>query len=115
MGATVTGAIATNVRQNLLQVPARAVTTNNGASTVTVATNGKLSGPTETRVVQTGVTSGGMVEITSGLEEGDSVIETVPQFTATGGTAPAGGGLTGRNGTGANFGGGGRRTVVGGG
>jgi multidrug efflux pump subunit AcrA (membrane-fusion protein) len=109
IGATVTGAIATNVRQNVLQVPVRAVSVTNGASTVTVATKGKLSGPTETRTVKTGATANGMVEITSGLREGDSVVVIVRQFsttgngsTSTGGTFPGGGDFPGRG----RFGGG---------
>lgn len=92
VGATVAGAIATNVRQNVLQVPARAVTTDNGTSTVVVATKGSLSGPMKTVKVTTGATSNGNVEITSGLQEGESVVETVPQFTTTGGGSTSTGG-----------------------
>ena len=103
IGATVTGAIATNVRENVLQVPVRAVSVDNGASTVTVATNGKLSGPTATRTVKTGATANGMVEITDGVREGESVVVIVRQFSATGngsnpsgGTFPGGGNFSGR-------------------
>ena len=88
---------------NVLQVPVRAVDVDNGASTVTVATNGKLSGPTETRTVKTGATANGMVEITDGVREGEQVVVIVRQFSATGngsnpsgGTFPGGGNFSGR-------------------
>jgi len=81
IGATVSGAIATQVIPNVIQVPARAVTTNNGVSTVVVATKGKADGPTEVRTVQTGATANGMVQITSGLKEGEQVLVPVLQFT----------------------------------
>ena len=48
-------------------MPALAVTTTNGHSTVMVATDGTADGPTETRTVTTGGRSGAMIEITSGL------------------------------------------------
>ena len=90
-----------------LQVPTRAVsTTTNGKSTVTVATDGKLDGPTETRTVTTGLTAGGQTEITSGLKEGEQVVVTLPAalggFSRTG----SGGGGSGGGGSG-GFGGGG--------
>jgi hypothetical protein len=102
IGATVTGAIATNVRENVLQVPVRAVSVDNGASTVTVATKGTLSGPTEIRTVKTGATANGVIEITDGLREGESVVVIVRQFSTTGngsnssGTFPGGGNFPGR-------------------
>ena len=103
VGSTVIGAITTAARPNVIQVPARAVTTVNGVSTVVLTTNGKLDGPTETRTVTTGATSNGQIEITKGLQVGDKVIETLPNFAALlgrGGTGTGGGG----------FGGGGTRT-----
>jgi multidrug efflux pump subunit AcrA (membrane-fusion protein) len=96
-GATVTGAIATQAKTDVIQVPTRAVSTQNGKSVVTVATTGKLGGPTEARVVTTGVTAGGQTEITSGLKAGEQVVITIPA---------AFGGGAGRGGTG-GFGGGG--------
>ena len=42
---------------NVVQVPALAVTTTDGVSTVTVATDGTATGPTETRTVTTGLTA----------------------------------------------------------
>ena len=66
-GATVNGAIATEAKNDVVQVPTRAISTQNGKSIVTVATTGKVGGPTETRTVTTGITAGGQTEITSGL------------------------------------------------
>lgn len=74
VGSTVTGAIGTNTRNDVLQVPARAVTTTNGTPTVTVRHNGQ----NETRTVKTGLTANGMVEITSGLTEGEQVVVPLP-------------------------------------
>jgi multidrug efflux pump subunit AcrA (membrane-fusion protein) len=90
VGATVTGDISTDVRNNVVQVSSRAITTTNGASTVVVATDGTLTGPTETRTVQTGLTADGMTEITSGLEVGDKVVVTTPGF-PSGFSPPSGG------------------------
>ena len=85
-GTTVTGAIATEAKDDVIQVPTRAVSTENGKSVVTVATSGKLGGPTETRTVTTGVTAGGQTEITSGLKQGEQVVLTLPA--ALGGCQP---------------------------
>jgi membrane fusion protein, macrolide-specific efflux system len=78
---------------------------------VTVATSGKLGGPTETRTVTTGITAGGQTEITSGLKSGEQVVLTLPAalggFNRTGTGAGGGGGF---GGTGGGFGGGGTRT-----
>jgi macrolide-specific efflux system membrane fusion protein len=89
VGSTVTGAIETSTRNNVLQVPARAVTTTNGASTVKVRHDGR----TDTRTVKTGLTANGMVEITDGLKEGDQVVIDLPAAFggSGGGTAPGGG------------------------
>jgi macrolide-specific efflux system membrane fusion protein len=51
-----------------------AVTTVEGTSTVTV----RSDDGDEERTVDTGLTSGSMVEITSGLEAGEQVVVTVP-------------------------------------
>ena len=74
VGTTVSGAITTNAKTDVIVVPTRAVTTTNGQSTVVVALDGKTDGKTETRTVQVGQSSGGQTEITSGLAEGDQVI-----------------------------------------
>lgn len=108
VGATVSGAIATNVRPNVLQVPVLAVTRTTNGATVTVATRGTLSGPKQTRAVGTGATSNGMVEITSGLKEGDTVIERVPTFTNTGTGSTPGGNVFRNGGFGGAFPGNGR-------
>jgi multidrug efflux pump subunit AcrA (membrane-fusion protein) len=74
VGSTVTGAVDTNTRNDVLQVPVRAVTATNGASTVTVLHNGR----DEPRTVKTGLTANGMVEITGGLKEGEQVVVRLP-------------------------------------
>ena len=71
VGATVTVDITYAQVEDVVQVPSFAVTTTNGTSTVTVSTD---DGKKETRTVTTGLTSGGMVEITSGLEAGEQVV-----------------------------------------
>jgi multidrug efflux pump subunit AcrA (membrane-fusion protein) len=100
VGSTVTGAVQAVVADDVIEVPVRAVSTDaNGRSTVTVALDGKTNGRTATRTVQTGRTAGGMVEITSGLKEGDQVIVTtvVPAGLTTNGAGNRGGfGGTGR-------------------
>ena len=118
VGSTVTGAIQSVAADNVLQVPVRAITTDaNGNTTVTVALDGKTNGRTATRTVQTGKSAGGVIEITSGLQEGDQVIvtTTIPAGLPTNGTGtrntPGGAGQfpglgtggtgTNRNGTGA--------------
>lgn len=95
-GATVTGAISTNAKSDVIQVPTRALSTQNAKTVVTVATSGKLGGPTEIRTVTTGLTAGGQTEITSGLKVGEQVVLTLPT---------AFGGGVGRTGTGGGFGG----------
>jgi multidrug efflux pump subunit AcrA (membrane-fusion protein) len=90
VGSSVKADITTATRQNVLQVSSAAVTTTNGQSTVEVATNGTATGPTETRTVQPGMTSGGMTEITSGLNAGEKV---VIRFRLPGGNAGGGGNL----------------------
>ncbi len=93
VGATVTGDISTDVRNNVVQVSSRAITTTNGTSTVVVATDGTLNGSTETRTVKTGLTANGMTEITSGLKVGDKVIVTTPGLPS--GFSPPSGGTNG--------------------
>jgi hypothetical protein len=102
VGSTVTAVIVTQERTGVTQVPIQAVTTNGGTSTVTVALAGKTDGPTETRTVVTGATANGMVEITSGLKVGESVIVLTRSLAAgTGGQGPAGtGSIPNRTGVG---------------
>lgn len=86
-GSSATAEIQVSTREDVTQVSSRAVTTENGTSTVTVALDGTADGRTEEREVTTGETSGDMVEIVSGLEPGDQVVIEVPGF----GSFPGGG------------------------
>jgi hypothetical protein len=64
---------------------------------VTVATDGTVSGHTETVPVKTGLTANGMVEITAGLKEGQKVVVTVPAVSGNlGGGSSTTGSPTGR-------------------
>jgi multidrug efflux pump subunit AcrA (membrane-fusion protein) len=92
-GATVDVKITYAQKQNAVEVPTFAISTQNGASTVTVSKNGAK----ETRTVTTGLTSGNMTEITSGLSAGEKVVLTLPNIP----------GLTGRGATGTSGGQGG--------
>ncbi len=103
-GATVTVTITYAEKADAIQVPTRAVTTSGGAATVTVSTDGVAGGATETRTVTTGLTSGIMTEITSGLAAGDQVVLATParpgataDATAGGGGAPIGAGAGSRD------------------
>jgi macrolide-specific efflux system membrane fusion protein len=85
VGATVMVEITYDQREDVVQVPAVAVTTVDGTSTVTV----RSDDGDEERTVETGLTSGTMVEITSGVEAGEQVVVTA--FGGRGGGAPDGG------------------------
>lgn len=72
-GTGATAKIITERRDDVLAVPSSAVTTDGGASTVTL-----VDGDTRTeQTVTTGDTSDDMIEITDGLSEGDTVLITV--------------------------------------
>jgi hypothetical protein len=125
VGSNATASITTAQKANALLVPVQAITTTNGQSTVTVATDGTADGPTETRTVTTGGRSGAMIEITSGLQAGDKVVVELPAGFAnrTGGEGGGFGGFgggegggtrTGEGGTGGGFGGGSRNGAGGG-
>lgn len=88
VGASVSVEIAYEEVEDAVQVPAFAVTTTDGTSTVTV----QEGDATETRTVQTGLTSGSMVQITEGLSAGESVVIEVPEVGERGGADGAGGG-----------------------
>jgi multidrug efflux pump subunit AcrA (membrane-fusion protein) len=93
-GASVDVKITYAQKQNVVEVPAISVTTSNGTSTVTVSSSGQK----EVRKVTTGLSSGNMIEITSGVQAGEQVVVTLPSFGATnGGSAqqPANTGSTG--------------------
>jgi HlyD family secretion protein len=63
-------------RTPVLAVPLAAVLWQNGQSFVTVATGDRV----QRRAVQTGATEAGMVEIRSGLTEGDHVVLSAAAF-----------------------------------
>ena len=91
VGSTATAAIDVSQRNDVIQVPERAVTTSGGQSVVTVSTDGATAdGATEQRTVTTGETANGMVEITSGLKAGEQVVIEVPGF-PRGGQQPGAG------------------------
>lgn len=100
VGSAVTVDITTAERTGVVQVPVQAVTTGtDGTSTVQVATDGTVDGAVEIRTVETGDTSGRMIEIVSGLSVGEQIIVEMPGF--------AGGGQTGIGGQTGGFPGGG--------
>jgi membrane fusion protein, macrolide-specific efflux system len=89
---------------NVLVVPTLAVTRTNGNAYVTIDKNGVKS----QHQITVGLSSGGSTQVVSGLNSGDSVVETVPTARSggTGGTGGFGGGGF-RGGGGGGFGGGG--------
>lgn len=104
----VNATIITNVVNDVLLIPSSAVQTQNEQTTVRVLKNGK---PEEV-VVETGATSDTQTAITSGLQEGDTVITgtVTPQNKGAQSTSVFGGGFGGNRG----FGGGGRGGGAGG-
>ena len=78
VGSSVTADIVTAERTDVLQVPTRAVSTDDTGSSVTVSTDGSADGATETRSVTIGLTASGMTEITSGLKAGEQVVISFP-------------------------------------
>lgn len=77
-GLTVTVSILVDERDSVLLVPNSAIMSRGRMSYVQVAS---LSGVTEERMIQTGVSDYQYTEVTSGLSEGEQVV--VPQGTAT--------------------------------
>jgi macrolide-specific efflux system membrane fusion protein len=73
-GAIAEVEVVVSQRDDVIQVPALAVTTTDGTSTVTVADGDDR----EQRTVEVGESSGTMVEITSGLSVGEQVVVTLP-------------------------------------
>lgn len=89
-GAVAEVEVVVSQREDVIQVPAFAVTTTDGTSTVTVAEGDAR----EERTVEVGETSGTMVEITSGLAVGEQVVVTLPgRPDADGGSGGLPGGL----------------------
>ena len=70
-GTSVTVEVIYKQLTNVLEVPSAAVTTANGASSVTVVA---ADGSKTVTAVQVGLSSGGYTQITSGLSEGDNVL-----------------------------------------
>jgi membrane fusion protein, macrolide-specific efflux system len=87
VGATVLVEITIEEVEDVLQVPVMAVTDDGDGSTVTVTKDGKE----EERAVTTGFSSGGMIEIKSGLEEGEQVVISfgIPEGLTLDGDTPA--------------------------
>ena len=111
-GATVNVAITYNQLDNVLQVPALAITRSNFQSLVTVSENGKKT----QRAVTTGITSGGLTQITSGLSRGELVVVTIPTQATNnnaGNRTNGGGGFGGGGGLRGGGGGAGGPVVVG--
>jgi multidrug efflux pump subunit AcrA (membrane-fusion protein) len=98
-GATAQVSIVYKTLENVIQVPTLAVTQTNGQSFVTVSAAGKKT----QRAVTTGVTSGGQVQITSGLKAGEQVVVAIPAAVTSRGSN----GNTGNRPAGGFFGGGG--------
>jgi multidrug efflux pump subunit AcrA (membrane-fusion protein) len=96
LGQSATVTITTASKSNVLRLSSSAITTLGTRKSVTVQ-SGKT---TSTVVVQTGVTGGGMTEITSGLTAGETVV--LPSTTTTSTSSLLGGGA----GTGSLLGGG---------
>jgi macrolide-specific efflux system membrane fusion protein len=87
---------------NVLVVPSLAVSESQGSSWVTVTANGR-----NTKVkVATGVSSGGQVEIKSGLTAGQEIVITIPAAVSRPTTGANGSGAGGFR-PGGGFGGGG--------
>ena len=108
-GGTVTAQIVVRQLTDVLTVPTAAISSQNGATTVSKLVNGKqVSTP-----VVVGTVLGASTQVTSGLKEGDQVV--VRQFRLPSGTNTGNGGQRGQfgrggfGGTGGGFGGGGFR------
>jgi multidrug efflux pump subunit AcrA (membrane-fusion protein) len=103
-GASATVAIIYKQLSNVLTVPTLAVHQSNGRAVVYEMSGGKQVAHT----VTTGLASGGVVQIESGLAAGDEVVVAVPQVTRTGTNGTTrGGGFGGGGFGGGGFGGGG--------
>ncbi len=81
-GMTANLAIQVDRRENVLLIPTRAVRSQGNQKMVTVLSQGKTS----QRPIVTGLTGDAMVEVTSGLQEGETVV--VTQTTTTSSNNP---------------------------
>lgn len=82
-GSSVTVEIVTSQLTNVIAVPATAITTTDGVSTVTKVVDG-VETPTEITV---GETIDSTVVVTDGLADGDQIVITTPVRTGGGGTS----------------------------
>jgi macrolide-specific efflux system membrane fusion protein len=107
-GATASVVVTYHQLSNVLVVPSLGVSQSKGSSWVTVSANGKKT----KQKVTTGLSSGGQVEIKSGLRAGQELVITVPAAVTR---RPTGGSGSGGNGfpTGGFGGGGGFTPPVG--
>ena len=85
----VSAKIITNVKDEVILIPSAAVQTANGQTTVRVMKDGKVSLVN----VETGLTGDTQTEITSGINEGETVVTSVITTTQTssGSSSPFGG------------------------
>jgi macrolide-specific efflux system membrane fusion protein len=90
-GATASVVVTYHQLANVLVVPALAVSQSNGSSFVTVSANGKQT----KQPVTTGLSSGGQIEIKSGLTAGQEVVITVPAAITRRTTGSGGSGANG--------------------
>jgi macrolide-specific efflux system membrane fusion protein len=106
LGQTATVRVTTASAENVLYVPAAAVKTAGGQSTVTVQQGGKQV----VEQVRIGVSGDQGTEIKSGLNEGDEVVITTTSSSGGSGSSGGfpGGGGGGIGGPGGGIGGGGR-------
>jgi macrolide-specific efflux system membrane fusion protein len=88
LGQTASVQVVVGSAENVLTVPASAVTTAGGQSTVTILQNGKQV----VKTVEVGLKGDTSTEIKSGLNEGDQVVRTLPTTGGAGGGFPFGGG-----------------------
>jgi hypothetical protein len=109
-GATATVSIVTQQLNNVTEVPTAAISYSNGQATITEVTGGKQV----TQPVTTGASASGETQITSGVKAGQTIIEKIVKFNASGaagnvlgGTGGAGGARGGVAGAGGGFAGGG--------
>ena len=78
-GMTATLAVEVDHRDNVLLIPTRAVRTQNNQKIVSVLSEGK---PVQ-KTIETGLSGDTMIEVTRGLQEGDSVVVNQTQTTTS--------------------------------
>jgi multidrug efflux pump subunit AcrA (membrane-fusion protein) len=83
-------AITYNELPDVVQVPLAAITRSNGQSYVTVVDGTKRS----RRAITIGITSGGVAQVTDGLQPDEQVVVTIPVATASNRATTGGAGGT---------------------